>query len=162
MRAENGFTLAVQPAQALVELFSQRRQAVFQAGNIFRRGGDLTITFEVIALPASQSASPDATGERNAVLKVGSKPYKRTGQGMRNVRRVAGGNTVAVDKRAGEIRLQHASGLLLVAAVNFQHAAVIKQRTGTDQRQRAFGIRVGVKPSVDKTDVAAPCAALLF
>ncbi|CZU90162.1 Uncharacterised protein [Enterobacter hormaechei] len=97
MRAENGFTLAVQPAQAVVELFSQRRQAVFQAGNIFRRGGDLTITFEVIALPASQSASPDATGERNAVLKMGSKPYKRAGQGMRNVRRVAGGNTVAVD-----------------------------------------------------------------
>ena len=81
---------------------------------------------------------------------------------MRNVRRVAGGNTVAVDKRAGEICLQHASGLLLVAAVNFQHAAVIKQRTGTDQRQRAFGIRVSVKPSVDKADIAAPCAALLF
>ena len=148
MRAENGFTLAVQPAQAVVELFSQRRQAVFQAGNIFRRGGDLTITFEVIALPASQSASPDATGERNAVLKMGSKPYERAGQWMRNVRRVAGGNTVAVDKRAGEICLQH--------------AAVIKQRTGTDQRQRAFGIRMSVKPSVDKTDIAAPCAALLF
>ncbi len=61
-----------------------------------------------------------------------------------------------------EIVLQHPAGLLFVAAVNLQAATVVKQRAGADQRQRAFGIGLRVKPLVDKTNVTVPGGALGF
>src|SRR5690606_14813533 len=81
---------------------------------------------------------------------------------MRDVRRIAGRNAVTVDERRVEILLQDASGLLLITAANFKRTAVVKQRACADQRQRAFGICQGIQPVIDKTNVATPCAALLF
>ncbi|MNR53801.1 hypothetical protein D3C85_1738740 [compost metagenome] len=81
---------------------------------------------------------------------------------MCDMGRIARWNAVAVDERDSEVMLKDAPGLFFVAAADFQYAAVIKECAGTDQRQRAFGIRVGVEALVDKADVAAPRAALFF
>ncbi|MNN59593.1 hypothetical protein D3C81_1747190 [compost metagenome] len=67
MGTDDGFTLAVKPAQALVELFSEGRQAVLQPRDIFRACRTLAVALEVIALQAAKRARANAAGKRNGL-----------------------------------------------------------------------------------------------
>ncbi|MMZ69722.1 hypothetical protein D1872_326130 [compost metagenome] len=67
MGADDGFTFAIQPAQALIELFGEGRQTVLQTRDIFRACRVLAIAFEVIALQTAKRACANAACQGNGL-----------------------------------------------------------------------------------------------
>ena len=162
MRAKDGFTLAVALAQLLIELFGKRRQTMLQPGIVFRTRRNLTITFQVITLPKRERTCSYAPCQHAAVQQVRVEANQRTRQRVRRQFRRGRLNAIAVNKPVLQVLLQRSPGLFFIATSNGQAATVVKQRSGTYQRQRAFRIRPRILAMINKYHLTLPLAALFF